>query len=142
MKSDDVLGRRVAAALLDVLVLALVFVFVAVVTGGAQASEGQASARVEGTGALAVAGIILLYYLVGEAASGQTAGKRIMGLRVVDADGGGRVPLGRVVVRTLLRIVDNLPGLYLLGFVCILVTGQRRARLGDLAARTRVVRAD
>jgi len=44
-------------------------------------------------------------------------------------------------VRTLLRIVDWLPALYLVGFIAMLATGERRMRLGDLAARTRVARA-
>jgi hypothetical protein len=46
-----------------------------------------------------------------------------------------------IAVRTLLRIVDWLPALYLVGFIAMLATGERRMRLGDLAARTRVARA-
>ena len=42
-------------------------------------------------------------------------------------------------VRNVLRLVDILPGAYLVGMVAIIVTG-RNQRLGDLAAGTLVVR--
>lgn len=84
--------------------------------------------------------VLLAYYFVFEVALGQTIGKRLLGLRVVRADG-SRPPVAAIAVRTLLRIVDWLPALYLLGFLAMLATGQRRQRLGDLAAKTRVARA-
>jgi uncharacterized RDD family membrane protein YckC len=70
---------------------------------------------------------------------GQTLGKRLLRLRVVDEQG---LPLrlSQVVLRNLLRGVDALPGLYLLGGVC-LVLSPRLQRLGDLAAGTLVVRS-
>jgi hypothetical protein len=46
-----------------------------------------------------------------------------------------------VAGRTLLRIIDWLPLLYLAGFITMLATGTRRQRVGDLAARTAVARA-
>jgi uncharacterized RDD family membrane protein YckC len=138
---DDVLGRRVLAALLDLLLLLAVFLLVSNLSGGADVGGGQATARVDGAAALAFGLIVLLYYFAGEAVTGQTPGKRALGLRVVDAEGGGRVPAGRIALRTVLRIVDSLPALYLLGLLCVLLTGERRARLGDLAARTRVAAA-
>jgi uncharacterized RDD family membrane protein YckC len=45
-----------------------------------------------------------------------------------------------VAIRTILRLVDSLPFLYLLGFIVIMVT-PRRQRLGDLAGGTTVARA-
>ncbi len=69
---------------------------------------------------------------------GQTVGKRLLGLRVVDA-GGLRLEPAQVVVRNLLRFVDALPALYLTGGIaCVL--SRRRQRLGDLAAGTVVIR--
>jgi uncharacterized RDD family membrane protein YckC len=44
-------------------------------------------------------------------------------------------------LRNVLRIVDFLPVLYLVGLVTVAVS-QRNQRLGDLAAGTLVVRAD
>lgn len=80
------------------------------------------------------------YYFGTEAAGGQTLGKRFLGIQVVRA-GGGPAGAGPIAVRTVLRIVDALPFLYLLGFAFVLVTGVRRQRLGDLAAGTLVVRS-
>jgi len=69
---------------------------------------------------------------------GQTPGKRCVRLRVVDAEG-LRLAVYQVVIRNLLRFVDFLPGLYLLGGVSVLLT-RRLQRLGDLAANTVVIR--
>ncbi len=71
-------------------------------------------------------------------ASGRTPGKRWTGLRVVRA-GGGPVGFLASALRNLLRIVDALPGFYLVGFLAILFT-KNNQRLGDLAAGTLVVR--
>lgn len=69
---------------------------------------------------------------------GQTIGKRIMRLRVIDAQG-LRLRFSQVVVRNLLRPVDMLPKMYLVGGIACFVSrlGQR---LGDLAANTVVIR--
>jgi uncharacterized RDD family membrane protein YckC len=69
---------------------------------------------------------------------GQTLGKRLMRLRVVDAHG-LRLQFSQVVIRNLIRVVDALPALYLVGgLTCIL--SRRVQRLGDYAANTVVVR--
>ena len=69
--------------------------------------------------------------------NGQTPGKRLVGLRVIDVSG-RPVTVYAAIVRNLLRIVDQLPGMYALGMVSVLVT-RRQQRLGDLAAGTVVV---
>jgi uncharacterized RDD family membrane protein YckC len=69
---------------------------------------------------------------------GQTIGKRVLGLRVIDAHG-GRLDPSQIVLRNLLRVVDSLPVLYLLGGI-VSVLHPRNQRLGDIAARTVVVR--
>lgn len=71
---------------------------------------------------------------------GQTVGKRVMGLRVVD-DRGLTLRPGQVVVRNLLRLVDSLPVFYAVGGVSMVLT-RHCQRLGDLAAGTVVVRQD
>jgi uncharacterized RDD family membrane protein YckC len=69
---------------------------------------------------------------------GQTVGKRLLRLRVMDAQG-LRLHSSQIVIRNLLRAVDMLPGLYLLGgAICLL--SRHAQRLGDLAANTIVVR--
>lgn len=69
---------------------------------------------------------------------GQTLGKKVMGLRVVD-DRGLTLQPGQVVVRNLLRLFDSLPLFYLVGGVSMVLT-RHCQRLGDLAAGTVVVR--
>lgn len=69
---------------------------------------------------------------------GQTIGKRVLRLRVVDA-GGLRLHFHQVVLRNLLRFVDSLPLVYLVGGIACLVS-RRAQRLGDLAANTVVIR--
>jgi hypothetical protein len=64
----------------------------------------------------------------------------LLDLRIVHVDG-NRPSVVAVAVRTLLRIVDWLPFLYLIGFIAIMATGRRRQRLGDLAAKTGVARS-
>ena len=71
---------------------------------------------------------------------GQTPGKRVLRLRVMDA-GGLRLDLRQVIVRNLLRAVDILPYFYLVGGAAYLASA-RAQRLGDLAADTVVVRAE
>lgn len=69
---------------------------------------------------------------------GQTVGKRLLRLRVVDQQG-LKLEFSQVLIRNLLRVLDSLPLLYLVGGIASLVSG-RCQRLGDLAAGTIVVR--
>lgn len=69
---------------------------------------------------------------------GQTVGKRMLRLRVVDAEG-LRLQFNQVVTRNLLRFVDSLPGLYLIGGLACWFSAKCQ-RLGDLAANTVVIR--
>ncbi len=69
---------------------------------------------------------------------GQTIGKRVLGLRVIDAQG-LRLQFSQIVIRNLLRSVDMLPLVYLVGGVAMAVS-RRGQRLGDIAANTVVVR--
>jgi uncharacterized RDD family membrane protein YckC len=84
--------------------------------------------------------ISLVYMMLAEWLwRGQTVGKRLLRLRVVDA-AGLRLEPSQVIVRNLMRFLDALPGLYLLGGITCLVS-RHRQRLGDLAAGTVVIRA-
>lgn len=69
---------------------------------------------------------------------GQTVGKRLLRLRVVD-ESGLRLRFSQVAVRNLLRPVDMVPAYYGLGGLAALL-GPKAQRLGDLAAGTVVVR--
>ncbi len=69
---------------------------------------------------------------------GQTIGKRVMQIRVMDAEG-LRLTFQQIVIRNLLRPVDALPVLYLVGGGTMLLTKSAQ-RLGDVGAGTVVVR--
>lgn len=83
------------------------------------------------------AAIWIAYYIVCEALFGATPGKAVNGLTVISADG-RPLTVSRVLVRNVLRLVDVLPGAYLLGGVFVLANVNSQ-RIGDLAASTTVV---
>lgn len=95
---------------------------------------------------LAMAAIILAYFAISIGYGivlewkwrGQTLGKRLLRLRVMDVQG-LRLDLSQIVIRNLLRFLDSLPVLYLVGGISCLVSSKAQ-RLGDLAANTIVVR--
>ncbi len=94
---------------------------------------------------LAYAIAMLLYFVVSIGYAiffewywqGQTLGKKLLRLRVMDAQG-LRLQFSQIVIRNLLRSVDSLPGSYLIGGLVSLFS-KRAQRLGDIAANTIVV---
>jgi len=68
---------------------------------------------------------------------GQTIGKRLLRLRVIDAKG-MRLHFSQVVIRNLLRFADSLPLLYMVGGLACLIS-RHTQRLGDIAANTIVI---
>jgi uncharacterized RDD family membrane protein YckC len=70
--------------------------------------------------------------------NGQTPGKRIAKIRVIQQTGR---PIGifESMARNLIRYIDQLPSFYVVGVIAMFVTKQHQ-RLGDLAAGTLVVR--
>src|SRR5262245_19224013 len=122
-------NRRVTAAILDLFIVAAGAVVILV------AGDSLSSAR-PGALAAVILGWALYYFFALESGEGQTLGKRLMKIRVVRADG-RPAGMGEIAVRTILRVVDN----YLIGMTVRLATGERRQRIGDLAAGTIVVDA-
>ena len=122
-------NRRVAAAIVDLLIVSAGAVAI-LVAGDSLSGERQ------GALTAVILGWALYYFFALESGEGQTVGKKLMKIRVVRADGR---PAGmrEVAVRTILRVVDN----YLVGLIAMLATGERRQRIGDLAAGTIVVDA-
>ncbi len=70
--------------------------------------------------------------------NGQTLGKRLLRLRVMD-ERGLHLQFSQVVIRNLLRTADGMPLFYLVGGVACLIN-RLYQRLGDIAANTIVVR--
>ncbi len=83
--------------------------------------------------------MLAVYYIAFEQFwNGQTPGKRIFGIRVVQ-EAGRTVTFSASLIRNLVRMVDFLPLLY--GFAVIMMFVDKRSRrLGDMAAGTLVVR--
>jgi uncharacterized RDD family membrane protein YckC len=77
-------------------------------------------------------------YLVAFTAGGQTLGKMVAGIRVVQSDPDGTLDLGRAFLRTMMWVALAVPAG--LGFVSALFSRDHRG-LHDRFAGTRVVRA-
>jgi len=106
------------------------------------------AAFVPGSGGLrtwALAVLVLLafviyygYFAIFEALwSGQTPGKRIIGLRVIGISG-RPITVYEAILRNVVRIADQFPGVYAIGILTVFLTSNHQ-RLGDLAAATVVV---
>ena len=140
-----VTGRRIVAALLDLIPLVVLFLVMAAAFGesGKTADEGDGnmySVSLNGWPFVLYIFLSWAYFVVFEGLTARTLGKFLLGLKVVKLDG-GRYDWKAVLLRNVLRVVDGLPVLYIVGLVTVAVT-QRNQRLGDLAAGTLVVRAD
>ncbi|NOX56079.1 MAG: RDD family protein [Planctomycetes bacterium] len=134
-------GTRAAAYLMDLLVMWLIASLVqnlAMVLLVPLVEAEQLRQWV--IGALIVVSFLLYsgYFVFFEwVMSGQTPGKRLLGIRVIK-EGGYALRFLDSLVRNLLRIVDFLPFGYGVGLATVLVT-PRSQRLGDLAAGTLLV---
>jgi uncharacterized RDD family membrane protein YckC len=140
----DVLGRRIAASLIDFLILAALFFVLAALTHGVHdqtvtTATGYHVTRFTVSGSIDFIALVvmILYYLGFESLIGQTPGKMVTGLQVVDLDGRA-ASTGAILVRTVVRIVDVLPFLYLVGFISLLCGEGPRQRVGDRMAGTTV----
>src|SRR3954453_21872199 len=85
--STEVVGRRIGALLIDGILLGIIFVVVGLATGGGHSGGGKASVHLGGGATLVWLGITFVYFTLCEGISGQTLGKRLLGIRVVSADG-------------------------------------------------------
>ncbi len=157
----EVLGRRVVAYFIDFILFAGIFIAVMVATrdhsytgapanacrtlrdGGFSGVCMQFGHRVyTWKGGNAALGYLLAAFLgflnlvVLQGITGASVGKQIMGLRVVNAQG-GPCGIGRAFVRTLLLIVDNF-FCFLVGLLVAALTHPHR-RVGDMVAGTYVV---
>jgi uncharacterized RDD family membrane protein YckC len=129
-------NRRVLAGLIDLAIVGAGALAIALAAGLLGGGGGEIGLPV-----VAVVTAWALYYPFAlESGSGQTLGKKLMKIRVVRVDGSA-AGMGDIAVRTVLRVVD-MQLMYLVGLVVMLLTGERRGRLGDLAAKTMLVSAD
>ena len=125
MRYADI-GSRGVAISLDYTILTLVILLLA----------GMSETSGLGQIALAMA-VFWAYFIISEAVFGKTLGKAAVNIRVVMEDG-RKAGLKASAIRNILRIVDMLPSIYVVGMVSMAVT-EKDQRLGDLAAGTVVI---
>lgn len=140
------LGSRFLAALIDLVVLGMIAAIVAIPLGIFTAVSLLAGGGASALWNLAFGPFTMLlwllwlgYFTYFESTTGQTFGKRLLGLRVVSVRTGRPPDLGHALLRSVLRVVDWLPALYVVGFIAAAVTPERQ-RVGDVLAETVVVR--
>jgi uncharacterized RDD family membrane protein YckC len=129
---NDVVFQRIAAFVIDAVLLGIVVGLVGTVLG---VVLGRFAAVI--TPLLGLAGIVYFIYM--EGTYGQTIGKRVMSIVVVD-EGGGDCDMRASAIRNVLRLVDALPTLYIVGFAVMYLVSDRKQRVGDLVGDTLVVK--
>jgi uncharacterized RDD family membrane protein YckC len=103
--------RRVGAALLDGLILSVPTGIIGAVAGAGQFNTGVTYGYAPGVSAalnLLNTVIGVAYYAILEGTRGQTLGKMVVGIKVVDADTGGFIGIGRGIGRYFARILSAI----------------------------------
>jgi uncharacterized RDD family membrane protein YckC len=148
-EARSALSSRLLALVLDLISYGILSLVVNGVYGSVQVTSGSVPVGAgfsQYTTAIAVAWpfqvlLALAYFTLPEALFGATPGKLLMRICVVEIDG-EPLTIHAVLIRNVLRIVDWLPFLYVLGGAMTLFS-ENSQRLGDLVAGTTVIsRAD
>lgn len=136
--------RGVAIGIDSFVWIALLFVAIFITgafTGQLETGAQGLNSHLSGTPAAIALGLwfvlALGYHTVFEWQFGKTIGKTLVNIRVTSVDG-SRLTLGASMIRNVLRLVDWLPGLYLVGIAGAALS-ERKQRLGDRLAGTAVV---
>lgn len=130
-------GQRFAAAFVDGIMCNVLGAIVGVALGLAVAATQSSPVLINAVAPFLGVVISLLYFAVLESSEQQaTWGKRLVGLRVTDLDG-GQISFGRAAGRFLAKIVSYLT--LLIGFLMQPFTKRKQA-LHDILAGTLVVK--
>lgn len=139
-------GSRIVAIIIDTIILIVIASVITIPFGlsGAlfsQMTMGGSMANFLTSGLFSTLGLVnfilwILYFTYFEGTSGQTLGKKAMGIKVVKER--GKLTYTDAFIRTILRIIDAI-GFYILGLIVVLVS-EKKQRIGDLAAHTIVVK--
>jgi uncharacterized membrane protein SpoIIM required for sporulation/uncharacterized RDD family membrane protein YckC len=143
------IGSRAAAAIVDQLIiwlLMLAMFTLMVIIYGAVAGGGMMDSLERAFGSWVMAAMYLGgfalswgYFVFFEALSdGQTPGKKMFGLRVVQ-DGGYSISFGASGVRNLVRVLDAQPGFFYFVGMASAIFSRTSKRVGDHVAGTIVV---
>ena len=141
------LGQRIAAFIIDSIILGLTVAAIAAASIFARFEILSLSSlsrmdfmtwRMTHPSLWIISAVIpFAYYFAMETSSGQTLGKRIVGIRVLKTNG-ERCDLATAAIRNTLRFIDNL--FFGLIGVLLIATSAKKQRLGDVLARTVVVK--
>jgi uncharacterized RDD family membrane protein YckC len=121
-------GRRLVAYFIDSVLLLIAFLIVLAITNQAVASVLNL-----------VIGLAYFAYFEGSA-SGQTLGKRALGIRVIDFRTGGAIGYGRGLIRYIGKIISSIP--CLLGFLWALWDKEKQTWHDKIATTVVVPEAD
>jgi len=124
--------RRALAATLD---NAVWFIGILMILGWLPINADDISDTEAYVGVVVFFSLWFNYFAFCEWRWGQTIGKNATGIEVRSIDGARRLTYGQASIRNLLRLVD----FFVVGEVMIAAT-RRKQRLGDLAAKTVVLR--
>lgn len=130
------IGPRAVAQIVDSIVIFIVYLLVGFgLVGGFEFNfQGEAAYPIIALTLL----IWILYFTILEGTMGATLGKKLAKIKVVREDGSA-CGIGPAFIRNILRIIDELPFLYIIGI--ILITRSEKHRLGDRLSKTVVVKA-
>jgi uncharacterized RDD family membrane protein YckC len=149
-KPTDVMGRRVAAVLIDALLLFAIFaiswyaltedVGTGICLGGGLELGGDCRAFLDETKRSIWILIIIVAYLgalwILPGITGKTPGKAAVGIKIIKEN--GRPPgIGWMLLRIIVGVVDSI-GAYLVGFI-VAMTDENHQRIADKACSTYVV---
>ncbi|MCL2767076.1 MAG: RDD family protein, partial [Peptococcaceae bacterium] len=131
------IGSRTAAIIIDTIILGLVslLVITPLLINYYYVEQDAAIVIVITLTAFVNLGYFTLFELL---LRGQTPGKRLLKIRVVKTNG-SPASAGAIIMRNLLRIIDQLPAFYMVGITAVFFNPQER-RIGDLVAGTMVVK--
>jgi uncharacterized RDD family membrane protein YckC len=132
------IGPRLVAQIVDGIVLMILYFVLGAAMFGGLSFDVFGAAALSFIGAY---GLIFMLYFIGlEGAFGATVGKMVTKIKVVQ-ENGAPCGFGPAFVRNLLRIIDGLPFLYIIGIILISRSAKKQ-RLGDSLAKTVVVKSD
>lgn len=130
------LSRRIFACVVDSLIIGAVYISVIAMSKGSATFLKPFENLIDFA---FLATITFAYYFVQEGVFAVTIGKSILRLRVVSVDG-EPCSLSASFTRNLVRFLDWLPLLYLIGAIAVLAS-PRRQRIGDRIGATIVTNA-
>jgi len=121
-------GARVGASIIDAIPNIVVFILMAVAFGTSDTSGGSASFQLSGAGAaiyyLFAIGWLIYNLLYLQGSTGQSIGKRVLGIAVYKAGTSEPLGAGLTFVRQIVHVVDAAP--CLIGFLWPLWDSENR----------------